>query len=97
MILLNNLTTGASYTARVAAHTRAGLGPYSGAVPIFMDPNLTTAAFASNSIESWFIILLAVFVFSLAFGIALLLYMRKRQSKEKDLGHFDGTSRFFWG
>lgn len=93
MILLNNLTTGTSYTARVAAHTRAGYGPYSGAVPFFMDPNITSTAFASSSLESWFIALLAVFVLSLAVGIALLLYMRKRQNKEKDLGHFDGKHR----
>ncbi|XP_065216561.1 roundabout homolog 2 isoform X2 [Planococcus citri] len=90
MILLNNLTSGTSYTARVAAHTKAGYGPFSGAVPFFMDPNLTTSsAFTSSTLESWFIILLAVFVISLAIGIALLLYLRKKQNKEKDLGHFD--------
>lgn len=37
-VLLNNLTTGGSYTARVVAYTRVGLGPYSVPVPLVMDP-----------------------------------------------------------
>jgi hypothetical protein len=37
-VLLNNLTTGGSYTARVVAYTRVGLGPFSAAVALVMDP-----------------------------------------------------------
>jgi hypothetical protein len=39
-VLLNNLTTGGSYTARVVAYTHVGLGPLSAPIPLVMDPSL---------------------------------------------------------
>lgn len=95
MILLNNLTSGSSYTARVAALTRVGLGPYSGAAPIFMDPYVTSNVSASRSgLEYWLFAISALFVLALAVGIALLVYLKKRQRSEKTLGHFDGELIF---
>jgi len=38
-VILNNLTMGAFYTARVVAFTVIGLGPYSAPINIHMDPN----------------------------------------------------------
>lgn len=96
MILLNNLTVGSSYTARVAAMTRVGLGPYSGAVPIFMDPYVTSNVSASRSgLEYWFFAISALFVLTVVVGIVLLVYLKKRQRSEKTLGHFDGEFIFF--
>lgn len=95
MILLNNLTIGSSYTARVAAMTRVGLGPYSGAVPIFMDPYVTSNVSASRSgLEYWFFAITALFVLTVVVGIVLLVYLKKRQRSEKTLGHFDGKIIF---
>lgn len=34
-VMLNNLTTGATYNVRVVAYTRVGAGPYSQPVSIF--------------------------------------------------------------
>lgn len=48
-VLLNNLTSGAVYTARVVAYTRAGLGPYSAPVTLVMDPHAPPHALPSDS------------------------------------------------
>lgn len=37
-VMLNNLTTSATYNIRVVAYTRVGAGPYSQPVPLVMDP-----------------------------------------------------------
>ncbi|XKL63096.1 hypothetical protein PGB90_005460 [Kerria lacca] len=90
MILLNNLTSGSSYTARVAALTRVGLGPYSGAVPIYMDPTITSNISSSiPNFEYWIFILLILFVLILIVAIIVLLYLKKRQHTKKNLSHFD--------
>ncbi|KAH8327288.1 hypothetical protein KR074_009350 [Drosophila pseudoananassae] len=38
-VLLNNLTTGAVYSVRLNSFTKAGDGPYSKPISLFMDPN----------------------------------------------------------
>ncbi|XP_031630104.1 roundabout homolog 2 isoform X2 [Contarinia nasturtii] len=38
-VMLNNLTTGATYNVRVVAYTRIGAGPYSQPVSLTMDPS----------------------------------------------------------
>lgn len=38
-VMLNNLTTGATYNVRVVAYTRVGAGPYSLPVSLVMDPS----------------------------------------------------------
>lgn len=38
-VMLNNLTTGATYNVRVVAYTRIGAGPYSQPISLTMDPN----------------------------------------------------------
>lgn len=53
-VLLNNLTSGAVYTARVVAYTRAGLGPYSAPVTLVMDPHAPPHALPSDSKYSVF-------------------------------------------
>lgn len=37
-VMLNNLTTGATYSVRVVAYTRVGAGPYSQPIALAMDP-----------------------------------------------------------
>lgn len=37
-VMLNNLTTGATYNARIVAYTRIGAGPYSKPIALVMDP-----------------------------------------------------------
>lgn len=39
-VILNNLTTGVAYVARLVAFTRVGLGPYSAPFQLLMDPTL---------------------------------------------------------
>ena len=38
-VILNNLTTGSTYHARVVAFTKIGAGPYSQSHTLIMDPN----------------------------------------------------------
>ena len=90
--LLNNLTTGAVYTARVVAYTRAGRGPYSPAVTLshsLMDPSSYSTAPPS---QMWFVLLLAITAVVLVITFAATVYLRSRQTLTKESGHFTGES-----
>lgn len=39
-VIINSLSSGGRYIARVAALTAGGIGPYSQAAPLHMDPSL---------------------------------------------------------
>ncbi|XP_072390789.1 roundabout homolog 2-like [Diabrotica undecimpunctata] len=92
-ILISNLTAGGSYTAKVAALTIAGQGPYSNPVPLLTAPRAqsprTLGPFVPLVRQTWFVALLAVLVLLLLLGIGVLLYLKRRQSLSKQLGHLN--------
>ncbi|XP_056647981.1 roundabout homolog 2-like [Diorhabda sublineata] len=92
-ILISNLTAGGSYTAKVAALTIAGQGPYSSPVPLLTSPRAQSPRTLGPIVplvrQTWFVILLAVIVLLLLAGIGGLLYLKRRQSLSKQLGHLN--------
>lgn len=98
-VLLNNLTIGAEYMTRVAAFTAAGLGPYSIGTPLVMDPSalqpLTPRSRPTNDTssvvrETWFAVVMGALALLIAGGFAGMVYMKKRQTAGKELGHLKG-------
>ncbi|XP_069684562.1 roundabout homolog 2 isoform X2 [Periplaneta americana] len=99
-VLLNNLTTGGSYTARVVAYTRVGLGPFSAPAPLVMDPALlhqhpprahpSEGGDAGSVVrEPWFLLLVGGTVLAVVLGFVGTLYLRRRQALSKELGHLN--------
>ncbi|KAJ8953117.1 hypothetical protein NQ314_007399, partial [Rhamnusium bicolor] len=92
-ILISNLTAGGLYNARVAALTVAGQGPYSNPVPLLTTPRAQSPRTLGPLVplvrQTWFVILLAVLVLLLLAGTGGLLYMKRRQSLSKQLGHLN--------
>lgn len=81
---------------RVAAFTKAGLGPYSIGTPLVMNPSslhtFTTRSRATNDAssivrETWFAVVMGVLALLLAAGFAGMVYMKRRQTAGKELGH----------
>lgn len=90
-VLVSNLTTGNLYNARVAALTQAGLGPFSNPVSL-----LTTQRSQSRQPldpvvpfveQTWFVVLLAVLALSLLAVTGGFLYIKRKQTLNKQLGH----------
>ncbi|XP_065157877.1 roundabout homolog 1-like isoform X1 [Atheta coriaria] len=92
-LLLGNLTSGVSYNIRVAALTRAGLGPYSLPATLRLDPanaldhhqrpinsNLEPVDFIT---ETWFMALLISMVTVMVLLFAAMLLVRRRQLLSK--------------
>ncbi|XP_050293161.1 roundabout homolog 2 [Anthonomus grandis grandis] len=92
-ILISNLTAGSTYSARVAATTGAGQGPYSAPVPLLTAPRAqsprTLGPFVPLVRQTWFVVLLAVIGLGLLFGAGGLLYIRGKRSITKEMGHLD--------
>lgn len=97
-VIINSLTTGGLYTARVAGLTRAGLGPFSNPTILNMDPGQLTQlpprtdpshGGVSVFTETWFLVLMITMVFTLVAGLVGALYMRRRQAMSKQLGHLN--------
>ncbi|XP_057341638.1 protein sax-3 isoform X1 [Microplitis mediator] len=95
-VIINSLTTGGLYTARVAGLTRAGIGPYSNPTILNMDPGQLTQlpprtdpSHGGMSVvtETWFLVLMITMVFTVVAGLVGVLYMRRRQAMSKQLGH----------
>ncbi|KAK6632671.1 hypothetical protein RUM43_013441 [Polyplax serrata] len=96
-VILNNLTTGSTYHARVVAFTKVGVGPYSQSHTLVMDPSFihsySSRAHPSEGTrvsvvqETWFLILMVLMVLAVILGFAGLVYLRRRQTLAKELGH----------
>ncbi|XP_012288743.1 protein sax-3 [Orussus abietinus] len=97
-VIINSLTTGGLYTARVAGLTRAGLGPFSSPTLLNMDPGQLTQlpprtdpSHGGISVvrETWFLILMITMVFTVVAALLGALYVRRRQAMSKQLGHLN--------
>ncbi|KAF5273665.1 hypothetical protein FQA39_LY07355 [Lamprigera yunnana] len=94
-VVINNLTEGNHYSARVAALTKIGLGPFSASISI------TTWEINQNSrpldslvpfVEQvWFVVLLVVLATSLLLAIGIFVYMKRKQTlNNKQISHLNG-------
>ncbi|XP_065087850.1 roundabout homolog 1-like [Ochlerotatus camptorhynchus] len=98
-VMLNNLTTGSSYSIRVGAFNRVGLGPYSKPVHLVMDPSFVIVPqgvhnsyneyenFRHHNFlhETWFMIfvVLSLFVILLFTIIGGVIFFKRRQGLGK--------------
>ncbi|EGI64941.1 Roundabout-like protein 2, partial [Acromyrmex echinatior] len=97
-VIINSLTTGGLYTARVAGQTRVGLGPFSSPTLLNMDPGQLTQlpprtdpshGGASVVRETWFLVLIITMIFTIIAVLLAALYVRRRQAMSKQLGHLN--------
>ncbi|KAL6257571.1 hypothetical protein P5V15_011146 [Pogonomyrmex californicus] len=97
-VIINSLTTGGLYTARVAGQTRIGLGPFSSPTLLNMDPGQLTQlpprtdpSHGGVSVvrETWFLVLIITMIFTVIAVLLAALYMRRRQAMSKQLGHLN--------
>ncbi|XP_050485640.1 protein sax-3-like isoform X2 [Bombus huntii] len=97
-VIINSLTTGGLYTARVAGLTRVGLGPFSNPTVLNMDPGQLTQLpprtdpsqrNASVVSETWFLILVITVVLTIIAALLGAVYVRRRQAMSKQLGHLN--------
>lgn len=95
-VIINNLTTGGLYTARVAGVTHAGIGPYSNPVLLNMDPGQLvinpsyTDQNHNNTLflfETWFHLLILIICFSIIATLFCIIYAKRRQEINKQIGH----------
>ncbi|XP_062557914.1 roundabout homolog 2-like [Armigeres subalbatus] len=98
-VMLNNLTTGSSYSIRVGAFNRVGLGPYSKPVHLTMDPSFVIVPqgvhnsyndyedFRHHNFlhETWFMIfvVLSLFIILLFTVIGGVIFFKRRQGLGK--------------
>lgn len=92
-IMLNNLTAGGMYTARVAAMTSAGQGPFSSPVPLLTVPRAQSPRTLGPLVplvrQTWFVVLLAALALLVITIIGGILYLKRRQALVKQLGHLN--------
>ncbi|XP_066142071.1 roundabout homolog 2 isoform X1 [Euwallacea fornicatus] len=92
-ILIGNLSSGATYSARVAATTSAGQGPYSQPVALLTDPRAQSPRTLGPLVpivrETWFVVPLAVVIVVIVVAVGGFLYFKRRKSTSKELGHLD--------
>ncbi|XP_029661480.1 protein sax-3-like [Formica exsecta] len=101
-VIINSLTTGGLYTARVAGQTRVGLGPFSSPTLLNMDPGQLTQlpprtdpSHGGVSVvrETWFLVLMITMIFVGIVVLLAVLYVRRRQAMSKQLGHLNDINR----
>jgi roundabout, axon guidance receptor 2 len=98
-VILNNLTLGVTYSVRVVAYSRAGMGPYSPPTLLVMDPaylhfsdSMQNPGESGNPLlqENWHVLFAALVSLVLLVMGAVLYYVRKHHSSKKQLGHQSG-------
>ncbi|XP_073968953.1 roundabout homolog 2-like isoform X2 [Rhodnius prolixus] len=89
-IAVHNLQVGGEYTVRIAAYTRAGLGPYSPASPLSLTAGRQQGPHAQPShsaSDTWLMITsVGLILMVLSAAVIAVLYLRKRQLS-KDPNH----------
>ncbi|XP_062562195.1 protein sax-3 isoform X2 [Armigeres subalbatus] len=98
-VMLNNLTTGATYRAQIVAFNRVGAGPYSKPAYLIMDPaHVIAPPRAHNSLsdiggyrqhnfmhETWFMVfvVLALLIILTFTVVGVIVFVKKRQNMSK--------------
>ncbi|XP_062711367.1 protein sax-3 isoform X2 [Aedes albopictus] len=98
-VMLNNLTTGATYRAQIVAFNRVGAGPYSKPAYLIMDPaHVIAPPRAHNSLsdiggyrhhnfmhETWFMVfvVLALLIILTFTVVGVVVFIKKRQNMSK--------------
>ncbi|KAF5269923.1 hypothetical protein FQR65_LT05722 [Abscondita terminalis] len=92
-LLITNLTIGSPYSAKVAALTQVGLGPFSTPVSIViteMNQNGRPLGSLVPFVEqTWFVVLLAVLAILLLVVTGSFLYLKRRQTLNKQMSHLN--------
>ncbi|KAK4877038.1 hypothetical protein RN001_009544 [Aquatica leii] len=95
-ILITNLTVGNSYSAKVAALTQVGLGPFSTPVSIVITEVNQNSRPLDSLVpfveQTWFVVLLAVLAILLLAVTGSFLYLKRRQTLNKQLSHLSVPS-----
>ncbi|XP_018323059.1 roundabout homolog 2 [Agrilus planipennis] len=90
-VLIGNLSYGTVYSAKIAATTQMGLGPYSSPIQLMTSTGAqsprTLGPLVPLMRQTWFVVLLAVLAVLLLAGAGGVLYMKRRQTLNKQLGH----------
>lgn len=92
-VFLHNVTLSSSFNVgvRVVAYTRVGSGPYS---PVIMFSQAISGPDAQPTEQApqhtWFILLFAASTIVFILAYAITMYLKKRQSTAKELGHLHG-------
>lgn len=84
-VMVSNLTVGGLYSARVAALTKIGMGPYSNPIALITTQN--SGALGPLMLQAWVVVLLVVLTILVLVIATGLFYLKRRQPFDKDLGH----------
>uniref|UniRef100_A0A146L1T0 Roundabout 2 n=1 Tax=Lygus hesperus TaxID=30085 RepID=A0A146L1T0_LYGHE len=93
-VVIHNLSTLGEYTARIAAYTRVGLGPYSPHTPLSVSAALQGphAQPSHSASDAWLMVTsIAIIIVVLGAVASGFVYLRKRQMA-KDLSHLGSSS-----
>lgn len=101
-LLLSNLTTAVIYKVRLAAFTRAGMGPYSSPVSLKVEPSLLYRPHPALTFppdappgarlvtETWFVSMVGLVAILLILTLVACIVARRRSFKDKSFGHYTG-------
>lgn len=89
-IILSNLTSTGVFTARVAAYTRVGIGPYSTAVPLALPRIRPYSQPTEGPTHTWLVLLLAFAAVLLLLATVSTVYVKKKHSLTKHISHLNG-------
>ncbi|XP_031358868.1 roundabout homolog 2-like [Photinus pyralis] len=91
-LLISNLTKSHMYSVKVAGLTQAGLGPFSNSVPLSLIQSHNSRpldGLVPFIEQTWFVVLLSVLLLSLLAGIAGFIYIKRKRTLAKQLGHLN--------
>lgn len=93
-VFLHNITMNSALSVgvRVVAYTRVGPGPYTPIVTFTQEVNGPAARpTGQGPPHTWFVLLFAASAILLIVAFAVTLYLKKRQTLAKELGHLNGN------
>lgn len=97
-VFLHNITLSNTFSVgvRVVAYTRVGPGPYS---PVVMFSQAVSGPDARPTGQApqhtWFVLLFAASIIVFIVAFAITIYLKKRQSISKELGHLHGKYNIY--
>ncbi|XP_023345645.1 uncharacterized protein LOC111714717 [Eurytemora carolleeae] len=94
-LMLNNLSSGYTYTLRIAAFNGAGVGPYSDEVTLKVEPSLLfspalapSGGFSRSIHETWFVSFIGTFSILSVLAAGFLVYIRRRSAARKHYAQY---------